>query len=74
MLDAAMRRRFAFIELHPEREPVQNVLSRWAATKGLQDDRAGQLTRLNAQIQDHDAKVGPSFLMRDLGGTGLQDV
>ncbi|WNY34069.1 hypothetical protein Q9Q99_00130 [Curtobacterium flaccumfaciens] len=32
------------------------------------------LTRVNAQIQDHDAKVGPSFLMRDLAGTGLQDV
>ncbi|WP_181435606.1 McrB family protein [Curtobacterium sp. MCPF17_051] len=74
MLDAAMRRRFAFIELHPERTPVQNVLSRWAATKGLQDDRAALLTRLNAQIQDHDAKIGPSFLMRDLEGTGLQDV
>lgn len=74
MLDAAMRRRFAFIELHPERDPVQNVLAGWAATKGLQDDRADLLTRLNAQIQDHDAKVGPSFLMRDLGGTGLQDV
>lgn len=74
MLDAAMRRRFAFIELHPERAPVQNVLTRWAATKGLQDDRADLLTRLNAQIEEHDAKVGPSFLMRDLGGTGLQDV
>lgn len=74
MLDAAMRRRFAFIELHPEREPVQNVLSRWAATNGLQDDRADLLARLNAQIQDHDAKVGPSFLMRDLAGGGLRDV
>lgn len=74
MLDAAMRRRFAFVELHPERAPVENVLSRWAATKGLQDDRADLLTRLNAQIEDHDAKVGPSFLMRDLAGTGLQEV
>lgn len=74
MLDAAMRRRFAFVELHPEREPVQDVLSRWVVTQGLQDDRADLLTRLNAQIQDHDAKVGPSFLMRDLAGTGLQDV
>ncbi|QWS34914.1 AAA family ATPase [Curtobacterium aetherium] len=74
MLDAAMRRRFAFVELHPEREPVQDVLSRWLVTQGLQDDRADLLTRLNAQIQDHDAKVGPSFLMRDLAGTGLQDV
>lgn len=42
--------------------------------QGLQDDRADRLERLNAQIQDHEAKVGPSFLMRDLAGTGLQDV
>ena len=34
---------------------------------------ADLLTRLNAQIQDHDVKVGPSFLMRDLGGAALQD-
>lgn len=32
------------------------------------------MTRLNAQIQDHDAKVGPSFLMHDLDGTALQDL
>ncbi len=74
MLDAAMRRRFAFIELHPERDPVRDVLAGWAATKGLQDDRANLLTRLNAAIADHDAKVGPSFLMRDLDETGLADV
>jgi hypothetical protein len=35
---------------------------------------AESLTRLNAQIQDHDAAVGPSFLIRNLAGTGLQDV
>ncbi|MGL3198225.1 MULTISPECIES: AAA family ATPase [Curtobacterium] len=74
MLDAAMRRRFAFIELHPERHPVRDVLAGWAATKGLQDDRASLLTRLNAAIADHDAKVGPSFLMRDLDANGLADV
>lgn len=73
MLDAAMRRRFAFIELHPERDPVRDVLAGWVATKGLQDDRAGLLTRLNAAIADHDAKVGPSFLMRDLDADGLAD-
>ncbi|MDR6572471.1 hypothetical protein J2X60_001111 [Curtobacterium sp. 320] len=74
MLDAAMRRRFAFIELHPERDPVRDVLAGWVATKGLQDDRASLLTRLNAAIADHDAKVGPSFLMRDLDADGLADV
>ena len=35
---------------------------------------ADLLTRLNTQVQDHDAKVGPSFLIRDLAGTALQDV
>ena len=74
MLDAAMRRRFAFVELHPEGDPVRDVLARWAATKGLQDDRADLLARLNAAIADHDAKVGPSFLMRDLDAGGLADV
>ncbi|MGG7308264.1 McrB family protein [Curtobacterium sp. AB451] len=74
MLDAAMRRRFAFIELHPERDPVRDVLADWTATKGFQDDRASLLTRLNAAIADHDAKVGPSFLMRDLDANGLADV
>lgn len=40
----------------------------------VQNDRADLSTRLNAQIEDHDAKVGPSFLMRDLAGTGLRAV
>lgn len=53
---------------------MQNVLSRWLATKDLHDARADLLTRTNAQIHDHDAKVGPSFLMRDLAGTGLREV
>ncbi|WP_288467354.1 AAA family ATPase [uncultured Curtobacterium sp.] len=74
MLDAAMRRRFAFVELHPERSPVDQVLDGWVATKSLQDDRADLLRRLNAAISDHDAKVGPSFLMRDLDGGGIADV
>ncbi|MFL0389951.1 hypothetical protein [Curtobacterium sp. 179-B 9B NHS] len=44
------------------------------ASTSDQAHSADLLTRLNAQIQDHDAKVGPSFLMRDLAGPGLQDV
>jgi len=74
MLDAAMRRRFAFVELHPERSPVDQVLDGWVATQRLQDDRADLLRRLNTAISDHDAKVGPSFLMRALDGDGIADV
>lgn len=66
--------RSAYIERYPERDPVRILLSRWTATNGPQDDRADLLARLNAQIQDHDANVIPSFLMRTLAGAGLPDV
>ncbi|WP_146243965.1 AAA family ATPase [Curtobacterium sp. MCBD17_013] len=74
MLDAAMRRRFAFVELHPDRIPVKDVLPSWVAAQGLQDDRADLLDRLNGAIIEHDAKVGPSFLMRDLDDAGVAAV
>ena len=35
---------------------------------------ADLLTRLNEQIQGHDATVGPSLLMRGLVGAGLHNV
>ncbi|RDH96868.1 hypothetical protein DEU32_10833 [Curtobacterium sp. AG1037] len=50
------------------------MLDGWVAAQRLQDDRADLLRRLNAAISDHDAKVGPSFLMRDLEDGGVADV
>ncbi|MET8090774.1 AAA family ATPase [Micromonospora sp. NPDC005220] len=72
MIDAAIRRRFAFIELHPDEDPVRDVLGSWLAANGREDDeRAGLLASLNTLIgaQDHDFKIGPSYLMRP----GLDD-
>ncbi|MGD9525455.1 MAG: McrB family protein [Dehalococcoidia bacterium] len=66
LVDAAMRRRFAFVEMHPEEEPVSGLLPRWLATNGKADDeRAGLLAALNAEIgeEDRDYKIGPSYLM-----------
>jgi len=74
MLDAAMRRRFAFVELHPELTPVRGLLSRWVDARNLTDDRAELLDTLNGRIVDHDAKIGPSFLMRDLSDGGAEAV
>ncbi|MDI6103405.1 AAA family ATPase [Actinoplanes sp. NEAU-A12] len=68
LVDAAIRRRFAFIELHPDESPVREVLSTWLdgnAEPG--DERAALLTALNDAIddeQDRDFKIGPSYLMR----------
>jgi DNA polymerase III delta prime subunit len=67
LLDAAMRRRFSFVELHPEEPPVRDVLHRYLQRQGASGDRrAALLTALNAAIEDtdRDFKIGPSYLMR----------
>ena len=64
LLDAAMRRRFAFVELHPDREPVDTVLSRWLAKRELSDEPARLLAELNKQLDDRELRIGPSYLLR----------
>lgn len=64
LLDAAMRRRFAFVELSPATEPTRSVLSRWLTREGLPPDSARLLDRLNQEIADPEFAIGPSYLMR----------
>lgn len=67
LVDAAIRRRFAFVELHPDEPPVCDVLSNWLTANNRPDDeRAALLAALNASIdeEDHDFKIGPSYLMK----------
>jgi 5-methylcytosine-specific restriction protein B len=64
LVDAAMRRRFAFIGLHPDEEPVNGLLRRWLMTQGKDSRRAELLQALNARIDDRDFKIGPSYLMK----------
>lgn len=77
MVDAAIRRRFAFIEMHPAHPPVQGVLDRYLADRDG-DERGPLLAALNAEIgrEDHDLQIGPSYLMRDHAATaaGLEQV
>ncbi len=67
LLDAAMRRRFSFVELHPDEKPVSDLLSNWLAEQGHSDERALLLAALNSAIedQDRDLRIGPSYLMRE---------
>lgn len=71
LLDAAMRRRFSFVELHPDEPPVRGVLARWLQAKGADQERARLLATLNAAIeeQDRDLRIGPSYLMREEAST-----
>jgi 5-methylcytosine-specific restriction protein B len=65
-IDAAMRRRFAFIELDPRIPPVQGLLSRWLVSRELPNESALLLDALNVRLSeaDPDAAIGPSYLMR----------
>lgn len=69
LVDAAMRRRFAFVELHPSRPPTAGILASWLQKRMKDDDVAHNLDApvlldaLNARIEDHDLAIGPSYLM-----------
>lgn len=64
-----MRRRFAFVELHPSRPPIAGLLSAWldklAKDQDVEHnhDAPALLDALNARIDDQDLAVGPSYLM-----------
>ncbi|MGW7382925.1 DUF4357 domain-containing protein [Streptomyces sp. NPDC054794] len=64
LVDAAMRRRFAFVELSPRTEPTAGLLARWLEREGRQLEPARLLDALNVLIDDTDFAIGPSYLMK----------
>lgn len=76
LLDSAMRRRFAFFELHPDVEPVNGILDRWSAEYPQTLPVAALFEQLNSSIRDREDRIGPSHLLRatDLSETDLRAV
>lgn len=68
-VDAAIRRRFAFLSLHPDDDHMRGVLRAWLAGRSLPTAPADLLDELNRRIRDKDYKIGPSYLMTDECGT-----
>ncbi|MGN9761078.1 AAA family ATPase [Streptomyces sp. SD31] len=64
LVDAAMRRRFAFVELSPRTEPTAGLLARWLQREDRDPEPARLLDALNARIDDADFAIGPSYLMK----------
>lgn len=64
VLDAALRRRFAFIPFFPDRPPIEGLLRRW-----LSEHRAGMrwvadvVDLANVRLADRNGAIGPSFFM-----------
>lgn len=65
LVDAAMRRRFAFKALHPSTEPTRGLLARWLEKENLPPTAAKVLDHLNSLIADEEFKIGPSYFMRE---------
>lgn len=63
-LDAAIRRRFAFIDLKPDVKPVGDVLSLWLAENSLPTYINDIHVYINERINDSRFKLGPSYFMR----------
>jgi alkylated DNA nucleotide flippase Atl1 len=66
--DAAMRRRFAFFELHPSAEPTRGLLQRWMRDQELSSNVPEIVAELNRRIEANlpdgrDHVVGPSYFM-----------
>ena len=66
LVDLALRRRFHFVEFHPDRPPIEGLLGRW-----LERHAPGMawvadvVARANRELNDRQAAIGPSYFMKD---------
>lgn len=76
LVDAAIRRRFPFVELHPSVEPTKSVLESYLKANHADGLRARLLAELNSRIDERDLQIGPSYLMRRSASTqaGLERI
>ena len=67
LVDLALRRRFYFVEFHPDDEPVKGVLRRWLqANRPDMEWVADVVERANELLKDdRHAAIGPSYFMKD---------
>ncbi|MCP2337362.1 McrB family protein [Actinomadura rupiterrae] len=71
LADWAMRRRFAFYELHPSTEPIRDLLRNWMRNQAepLESMVPELLEELNRRLEEYipggrDYAIGPSYFMR----------
>ena len=66
LVDLALRRRFYFVEFHPDDEPVKHVLRNWLSAKAPgMDWVADVVDAANEKLRDdRHAAIGPSYFMK----------
>ena len=66
LVDLALRRRFSFVEFHPDEEPVKGVLRRWLIDNSKSELLwlANVVELVNEKLRDdRHAAIGPSYFM-----------
>ena len=78
LVDLALRRRFYFVEFHPDHEPVKSVLRNWLKANAPGDMQwvATVVDAANEKLRnDRHAAIGPSYFMRpDLDETKVKRI
>ncbi len=65
LVDLALRRRFHFVEFHPDRPPVQGLLRRWLEKHAPEMVWvADAVERANEKLDDRQASIGPSYFIK----------
>ena len=67
LVDLALRRRFYFVEFHPDDEPVKSVLHDWLTMKSPGMEWVADVVKnVNEKLKDdRHAAIGPSYFMKD---------
>ena len=67
LVDAALRRRFYFVEFHPDEEPILGLLERWRRRKwaNKMEWLPGVLNNANEKMGNKEAAIGPSYFMKE---------
>ena len=69
LVDLALRRRFHFVEFHPDKAPVEGLLGRWLERQGRgMEWLPAVVDRANGKLDrggDRHAAIGPTYFMKD---------
>ncbi len=66
LVDLALRRRFHFVEFHPDKAPVEGLLDRWLERNAPEMAWVADIVdEANRRLDDRTGAIGPSYFMRD---------
>ena len=66
LVDLALRRRFHFVEFHPDKAPIKGLLRRWLEKNAPGMSWVAKIVdRANEKLDDRHAAIGPSYFMQD---------